>query len=67
MDGPPEIGGMIAYCGHIGRRCVDKFLRDAGCDITPVQSQTLVYLSFRGGREVNPVYYTHLTLPPPPY
>ncbi|MDE7220440.1 MAG: MarR family transcriptional regulator, partial [Oscillospiraceae bacterium] len=25
----------------------------AGCDITPVQSQTLVYLSFRGGREVN--------------
>lgn len=48
-----DLGRMIGYCGHLGKLCTDKHLRQAGYDVTPVQSHTLLYLSCSGGREVN--------------
>lgn len=45
----PDLGRMIACCGHLGRRCTDQLLRRAGYDVTPVQTQTLMYLACRRG------------------
>ena len=40
----PDLGRMIAYCGHLGRQSTDQMLRRAGYDVTPVQTQALMYL-----------------------
>ena len=53
MQEDPDLGRMIAYCGRLGRQYMDQNLRRAGYDVTPVQSRMLVYLSCRGGQEVN--------------
>ena len=54
MNEIPDLGRMIAYCGRLGRQYMDKNLRQAGYDITPAQSRTLMYLSCCGsGRTVN--------------
>ena len=45
MNDTPDLGRLIAYCGRLGRQYMDQNLRQAGYDITPVQSRTLVYLS----------------------
>lgn len=52
MPEPLDLGRMIAYCGHLGKLCHDKHLRQSGYDVTPVQSHTLGYLACCG-REVN--------------
>ena len=52
MSEPQDLGRMIGYCGHLCRLYTDKYLREAGYDVTPVQSHTLGYL-FCCGREVN--------------
>lgn len=52
MSGQQNLGRMIGYCGHLCRQCTDKYLREAGYDVTPVQSHALGYLSCCG-REVN--------------
>lgn len=43
----PDLGRMIAYCGHLGRQSTDQMLRGAGYDVTPVQTQALMYLACR--------------------
>ena len=43
----PDLGRMIAYCGHLGRQSTDQMLRRAGYDVTPVQTQALMYLACR--------------------
>lgn len=54
MRDDPDLGRMIAYCSRLARQHVDQSLRQASCDVTPVQSRTLIYLSCcRGGRAVN--------------
>ncbi len=54
MRDAPDLGGLIAYCGHLGRQYIDQNLRRAGYDVTPVQSRTLLYLSCHsGGRAVS--------------
>ena len=53
MNDTPDLGRLIAYCGRLGRQYMDQNLRRAGYDVTPVQSRMLVYLSCRGGQEVN--------------
>lgn len=54
MSEAPDLCRLIAYCGRLGRLHIDQSLRQAGCDVTPVQSRTLVYLSCHcGGRAVN--------------
>ena len=45
MNDTPDLGRLIAYCGRLGRQYTDQNLRQAGYDITPVQSRMLVYLS----------------------
>ena len=51
---PPELGRMIACCGHLVKQCGDNRLRQAGYDVTPPQSHLLMYLSrCRAGREVS--------------
>lgn len=54
MVDPPELGRMIACCGHLARQYSDRRLRQAGYDVTPPQTQLLMYLSScRAGREVS--------------
>ena len=54
MHDTPDLGRLIAYCGRLGRQYMDQNLRQAGYDITPVQSRMLVYLSCCcDGRAVN--------------
>ena len=45
MSDTPDLGRLIAYCSHLGRQHVDLHLRQAGYDVTPVQSRTLAYLA----------------------
>lgn len=45
MNDTPDLGRMMAYCSRLGRQYIDQSLRQAGYDVTPVQSRTLVYLS----------------------
>lgn len=54
MNDTPDLGRLIAYCSRLGRQQVDQSLRQAGYDVTPVQSRMLVYLSCCcDGRPVN--------------
>lgn len=54
MNESPDLGRLIGYCGHLGKLCTDKRLRQAGYDVTPVQSHTLAYLfGISQDREIN--------------
>ena len=54
MEEPPELGRMIAYCGHLGKQSLDQLLRQAGYDVTPVQTHLLMYLAcWTGEREAS--------------
>ena len=53
MREAPDIGRLIAYCSRLGMLYSDKLLRQAGYDVTPVQSRTLIYLSCQGAQGVN--------------
>ena len=53
MREAPDLGRLIAYCSRLGMVYSDKLLRQAGYDVTPVQSRTLVYLSCQGTQGVN--------------
>ena len=51
---PQPLGHMIVYCGHLSKLCTDQRLRRAGYDVTPAQSQAMLYLSCcRAGQEVS--------------
>ena len=50
MNEPPDLGRMIACCGHLGIQYVNQQLRREGYDVTPVQSHALMFLSGRGGQ-----------------
>ena len=50
MNEPPDLGRMIACCGHLGMQYANRQLREAGCDVTPVQCHLLMALSFCGGQ-----------------
>lgn len=45
MGEPPELGRMISYCSHLGRMSNDQLLRQAGYDVTPVQTHLLIHLA----------------------
>ena len=54
MEQPPELGRMIAYCGHLGKLSNDQLLRRAGYDVTPVQTHLLHHLAcWAGGQEAS--------------
>lgn len=54
MDKAADLGRLIGYCGHLGKMCTEQRLRQAGYDVTPVQSRTLVYLfDASRDREIN--------------
>lgn len=50
MTGPPDLGRMIACCGHLEMQYANRQLREAGYDVTPVQTHLLMALSCRGGQ-----------------
>ena len=53
MKDVPDLGRLIAYCSRLAKQYVDQSLHQAGYDVTPVQSRTLMYLSCCcGGRPV---------------
>lgn len=45
MSDYPDLGAMIAYCGHLGKQSLDQLLRRAGYDVTPTQTRLLMHLS----------------------
>ena len=49
----PDLGRLVAYCGHLGRQRVDQCLRRSGYDVTPPQSRMLLYLCSQGDHPVN--------------
>ncbi len=51
MDETPDLGRMIGYCARLGMIYSEKRLRRAGYDVTPVQSQVLIYLSCLDGAQ----------------
>ena len=51
MDKPPELGRMISYCGHLGKLSNDQLLRQAGYDVTPVQTHLLLHLACWTGEQ----------------
>lgn len=51
MDKPPELGRMISYCSHLGRLSNDQLLRQAGYDVTPVQTHLLIHLACWTGEQ----------------
>ena len=54
MDKLPELGRMISYCGHLGKLSNDQLLRQAGYDVTPVQTHLLLHLAcWTGGQEAS--------------
>ena len=59
----PDLVQLIAYCGHLGRQSTDQMLRRAGYDVTPVQTQALMYLSCHGQRHRRPSGGEGLHLP----
>ena len=52
MRKAPDVGRSIAYCSRLGMLYVEKQLRQAGYDVTPAQSRTLMYLSCRKDQAV---------------
>jgi len=50
MNDPPDLGRMIACCGHLGMQYTNKQLRKAGYGVTPVQSHALMFLACRSGQ-----------------
>lgn len=53
MREAPDIGRLIAYCSRLGMLYTDKLLRQAGYDVTPVQTHTLICLSCQGAQGVS--------------
>ena len=51
MDKLPELGRMISYCGHLGKLSNDQLLRQAGYDVTPVQTHLLLHLACWTGKQ----------------
>lgn len=51
MDDPPELGRLISYCGHLGKMSNDQLLRQAGYDVTPVQTHLLMHLACWTGEQ----------------
>ena len=51
MDKLPERGRMISYCGHLGKLSNDQLLRQAGYDVTPVQTHLLLHLACWTGEQ----------------
>ncbi len=51
MDKLPELGRMISYCGHLGKLSNDQLLRQAGYDVTPVQTHLLPHLACWTGEQ----------------
>lgn len=51
MDEPPELGRLISYCGHLGKMSNDQLLRQAGYDVTPVQTHLLHHLACWAGEQ----------------
>ena len=51
MDKLPELGRMISYCGHLGKLSNDLLLRQAGYDVTPVQTHLLLHLACWTGEQ----------------
>ena len=51
MDKLPELGRMISYCGHLGKLSNDQLLRQAGYDVTPVQTPLLLHLACWTGEQ----------------
>lgn len=42
---------MISYCGHLGKLSNDQLLRQAGYDVTPVQTHLLLHLACWTGEQ----------------
>ena len=58
----PDLGRMIAYCGHLGRQSTDQMLRRAGYDVTPVQTQALTWPAAREtGRPASGIWSGNFT------
>lgn len=53
MSDTPDLGRMLGYCAHLGMQYNNRLLRQAGYDVTPVQSHVLIYLSCQGEQAVN--------------
>ena len=53
MREAPDLGRLLAYCSRLGMLYNEKLLRQAGYDVTPVQSRMLLYLSCQGKQGVN--------------
>lgn len=51
MEELPELGRMISYCGHLGKMSNDQLLRQAGYDVTPVQTHLMMHLACWTGEE----------------
>ena len=51
LDKLPELGRMISYCGHLGKLSNDQLLRQAGYDVTPVQTHLLLHLACWTGEQ----------------
>ena len=51
MDKLPELGRMISYCGHVGKLSNGQLLRQAGYDVTPVQTHLLLHLACWTGEQ----------------
>lgn len=51
MDKLPELGRIISYCGHLGKLSNDQLLRQAGYDVTPVQTHLLLHLACWTGEQ----------------
>ena len=64
----PELGALIAYCGHLGKQSMDQLLRRAGYDVTPAQTHLLMRLTCTGeGQEATQRdLEKQLRLKPPP-
>ncbi|MDE7262693.1 MAG: MarR family transcriptional regulator [Oscillospiraceae bacterium] len=52
MREAPDLGRMIAYCSRLGMLYNERRLRQAGYDVTPVQSCALIHLSLQGEQAV---------------
>ena len=48
MEYPKALGPMLGRCAHLTRERMDARL--AGCDVTPAQTHTLLYLHRHGGQ-----------------
>lgn len=48
----PNVGRMLGCCGRLAKLRVDAELRRNGCDVTPVQSHALIYLSRHRGEQI---------------